>query len=85
MALKDQGFANWDHPVRLGNPKNGSGELTALADAGPKLRMDAYAGSVGREIRTWHVKGSRPGGTSRTCSRARSRRPVARTGGRPCG
>ena len=43
--------------MRLGNPKNGTEEQTAKANAGAKRKADAYAATVIGEIRKWQAKG----------------------------
>lgn len=56
-ALKVRGVTKMGNPVRLGNPKNGSEEQTAKANAGAKRKADAYAETVIGEIRKWQAKG----------------------------
>jgi DNA invertase Pin-like site-specific DNA recombinase len=56
-ALKARGVTKKGSPVRLGNPRNGTEEQTAKANAGARRKADAYAGTVISEIRKWQAKG----------------------------
>jgi hypothetical protein len=56
-ALKVRGITKEGNPVRLGNPRNGTEEQTARANAGAKRKADAYAETVVGEIRKWQAKG----------------------------
>jgi DNA invertase Pin-like site-specific DNA recombinase len=51
-ALKVRGVTKKGKPVRLGNPRNGTEEQTARANAGAKRKADAYAKTVIGEIHT---------------------------------
>jgi DNA invertase Pin-like site-specific DNA recombinase len=55
-ALKARGVTKKGNPVRLGNPRNGTEEQTAKANAGAKRKADACAGTVIGEIRKWQAK-----------------------------
>jgi DNA invertase Pin-like site-specific DNA recombinase len=57
VALKQRGVTKTGQEVRLGNPRNGTEEQTAKANAGAKRKADAYAGTVIGEIRKWQAKG----------------------------
>jgi DNA invertase Pin-like site-specific DNA recombinase len=57
VALKRRGVTKRGKPVRLGNPRNGTEEQTARANAGAKRKADAYAETVIGEIRKWQAKG----------------------------
>ena len=49
-ALKARGVTKTGKPVRLGNPLNGTPELTAKANAGARRKADAHAALVMAEI-----------------------------------
>ncbi len=56
-ALKQRGVTKTGKVVRLGNPRNGTEEQTAKANAGAKRKADAYAETVIGEIRKRQAKG----------------------------
>jgi DNA invertase Pin-like site-specific DNA recombinase len=57
VALKQRGVTKTGKAVRLGNPRNGTEEQTARANAGAKRKADAYAETVIGEICKWQAKG----------------------------